>query len=64
MVTSTLERPAEDGHAIPLDRNLPETEPTTLGILVTISLCHFLNDTTQARLVPTYPLLKEPFSLN
>ncbi|MCC8180001.1 MAG: MFS transporter [Planctomycetes bacterium] len=49
--------------AAPLEHNAPQVESTTFRILITISLCHFLNDTTQSLLVPTYPLLKDAFAL-
>ncbi len=39
-------------------------EDATFTILLMISLSHFLNDTTQALLVPSYPLFKDGFMLN
>ncbi len=41
-----------------------ERGDATFAILLLISLSHFLNDTTQALLVPSYPLFKESFALN
>lgn len=42
----------------------PAAVPTHYPILVAVSAGHLLNDTIQALLVPTYPLLKENFSLS
>lgn len=38
-------------------------EETKFRILVAVSLGHFLNDTTQSLLVPTYPLIRDAFGL-
>jgi FSR family fosmidomycin resistance protein-like MFS transporter len=42
----------------------PDGDKTAFRVLAAVSLAHFLNDTTQSLLVPTYPLLKDKFSLN
>ena len=42
----------------------PEIAGTKFKILSAISVAHFLNDATQALLVPMYPLLMRQFSLN
>jgi len=42
----------------------PETEGTKAKILGAVSGAHFLNDSTQALLIPSYPLLMQQFSLN
>ena len=44
----------------------PETDAvgTHYNILLAVSLGHFLNDTVQSLLVPTYPVIKENFGLN
>lgn len=40
-----------------------DADSTKFTILILISLSHFLNDTTQSLLVPTYPIFKDAFSL-
>jgi len=39
-------------------------ERTTLAILVAISFCHMMNDTTQSVLLSIYPMLKENYALD
>ena len=36
---------------------------TVIGILVTLSACHLINDTLQAIIPAIYPMLKERFAL-
>jgi FSR family fosmidomycin resistance protein-like MFS transporter len=37
----------------------PPAETTAMGVLLTLSLSHLLNDTLQAVLPAIYPILKE-----
>jgi FSR family fosmidomycin resistance protein-like MFS transporter len=39
-------------------------ERTTLAILIAISFCHMMNDTTQSVLLSIYPMLKENYALD
>lgn len=39
-------------------------EPTALGILLTISFCHLLDDTMHSMLPAIYPMLKDEFGLS
>ena len=39
-------------------------ERTTLAILVAISFCHMMNDTTQSVLLSIYPMLKQNYALD
>lgn len=47
-----------------LDSRQTTTGDTALGILASVSFCHFLNDMIQSLLPATYPLLKESFHLD
>jgi FSR family fosmidomycin resistance protein-like MFS transporter len=40
------------------------TQQTALGVLVAISVCHFLNDLMQSVLPAVYPILKEAYRLD
>src|SRR5512147_2832320 len=39
-------------------------ERTTLAILIAISFCHMMNDTTQSVLLSIYPMLKQSYALD
>jgi FSR family fosmidomycin resistance protein-like MFS transporter len=49
---------------VPQLATVPKSEGTAFRVLLTISICHLLNDTLQSVLPAVYPLLKESYGLD
>lgn len=54
---------SENTAAVPLARPASETS-TTFAILVTLSVCHLLNDMNQSLVPAIYPILKDAYALD